>query len=116
MKILIVDDNPGVRRLLRRSLADSTTELWECNDGAAALPAYQEHKPDLVLMDIHMPEVDGLTATKHIRCSDPSARIVIVTDYDDDDLRTAAFQAGALSYILKQDISALPELIAALNG
>lgn len=115
LTILIVDDNPGIRRLLRRSLAGSATKIWECSDGAMALPAYQEYRPDLVLMDIRMPEVDGLTATQNIRRYDPSARVIVVTDYEDDDLRAVALQAGAMDYILKQNISELPALISTLN-
>jgi len=113
MKILIVDDSPEIRRLLRRSLAEIAHEIWERDDGSVALDAYQTHHPDVVLMDIRMTEVDGLAATRSICSYDPSARIIVVTDYDDDDLRAAAFEAGATGYVLKQNISELMSIISA---
>jgi CheY-like chemotaxis protein len=111
MTILIVDDNAGMRRLLRRAVPDTVSAIWECSDGADALTAYAECKPDLVLMDIRMPRLDGLAAARQIRQLDPSARVIMVTDYDDEDLRTAARQAGACGYALKQNLTALPDLI-----
>ena len=66
MTILIVEDNPTVRRLIRRAIAHLTTEIYECGDGADALKAYTEHQPDLVFMDIRMPRMDGLAATRQI--------------------------------------------------
>jgi CheY-like chemotaxis protein len=111
MTILIVEDNAAVRRLLRRTFADTASAIWECSDGTDALAAYAGYRPDIVLMDIHMPHMDGLAATKQIRQSHPSAKIVIVTDYDDDDLRNAASEAGACGYTLKQDLTDLTRLI-----
>jgi CheY-like chemotaxis protein len=109
--VLIVDDNPGVRRMLKRMIAEIDATIVECNDGAYALAAYSDHQPNLVLMDIHMPLEDGLATTRQIRTHDPSARIAIVTDYDDDELRAAASQAGACAYFVKQDLSQLAKLI-----
>jgi CheY-like chemotaxis protein len=111
MTFLIVEDNAGIRRVLRRILASA---IWECADGAEALAAYEEHRPDIVLMDLRMPHVDGLTATRQIRGHDPSARIIVVTDYQDEDMKTAALEAGAREYVLKHEISGLPELVSSL--
>ena len=63
MKLLIVEDNAGIRRVLRRILAGTASTIWECADGSEALAAYEEHRPDIVLMDLRMTHVDGLTAT-----------------------------------------------------
>jgi CheY-like chemotaxis protein len=115
MTFLIVEDNAGIRRVLRRILADTASAIWECADGSEALAAYNQHRPDIVLMDLRMPHVDGLTATRQIRAYDPSARIIIVTDYLDDDMKTAALEAGACDYVLKQDISGLPEIVSSLT-
>ena len=115
MTFLIVEDNAGIRRVLRRILADTASAIWECADGSEALAAYKEHRPDVVLMDLRMPHVDGLTATRQIRAYDPSARIIIATDYLDDDMKTAALEAGACDYVLKQDISGLPEIVSSLT-
>jgi DNA-binding NarL/FixJ family response regulator len=111
MTILIVDDNAGMRRILRRALPTTTTAVHECSDGSAALAAYATFRPDVVLMDIRMPIVDGLDATRAIIGVDPNARIVIVTDYDDEQLRVAAAGAGARAYFLKQNLTNLAELI-----
>jgi DNA-binding NarL/FixJ family response regulator len=61
-----------------------------------------------------MPHVDGLTATRQIRGHDPSGRIIVVTDYLDEDMKTAALEAGARDYVLKHEISGLPEIALAL--
>ena len=87
MTILIVEDNAVVRRLIRRAIAHLAVEIYECTDGADALQAYTEHQPDLVFMDVRMPRMDGLAATRQIRQSYPKARIVIVTDYDEQELQ-----------------------------
>jgi CheY-like chemotaxis protein len=116
MTILIVDDNLSVRRLLKRLLAEMDATIVECSDGALALDAYSESQPDIVLMDIHMPLQDGLTTTLQIRRYDPSARILVVTDYDDDELRAAASDAGAVAYIVKQNLTNLAELIRSASN
>ncbi|HTV04070.1 MAG TPA: response regulator transcription factor [Acidobacteriaceae bacterium] len=116
MTVLIVEDNDGIRRLLRRALFETASIVLECRDGADALDAYTRHRPDVVLMDVRMPRLDGLTATRQIRQFDPSAKIVIVTDYDDDDLRAAAVEAGACDYALKQNLAVLPVLIRSVGG
>jgi two-component system response regulator MprA len=72
MTVLIVEDNPGVRNLLRRALQGTAEQLWERSDGADALDAYTEYQPDIVLMDIRMPRMDGLVATRMIRQSYPA--------------------------------------------
>jgi CheY-like chemotaxis protein len=114
MTLLIVDDNAGIRRVLRRILIDTASTIWECADGSEALAAYEEYRPDIVLMDLRMPHVDGLTATRQIRGYDPSARIIVVTDYQDEDMKTAALEAGAREYVLKHEISGLPGIVSSL--
>jgi CheY-like chemotaxis protein len=114
MTFLIVEDNAGIRRVLRRILADAASAIWECADGSEALAAYEEHRPDIVLMDLRMPHVDGLTATRQIRGHDPSGRIIVVTDYLDEDIKIAALEAGACEYVLKHEISGLPEIVSSL--
>jgi DNA-binding NarL/FixJ family response regulator len=114
MTVLIVDDNPGVRRLLRRVVLDTASTVWECSDGAEALAVYADLRPDIVLMDIHMSNMDGLAATRQIREFHPQAHVVVVTDYDDDDLRKAASESGACGYALKQNLTELPGLIRSI--
>jgi CheY-like chemotaxis protein len=111
MTVLIVEDNASVRRLLRRVVQQIATEIWECADGAEALAVYRKQMPNVVLMDVRMPIMDGLTATRQIRKFDPDARVIIVTDCDDEDMRAAASEAGASGYVLKQDLTTLEALI-----
>jgi len=66
MTVLIVEDNEGVRRLLRLALSGVATMVWHCPDGADALNAYAAHRPDIVLMDVRMPHMDGLAASRQI--------------------------------------------------
>jgi two-component system response regulator DegU len=113
MKIMIVDDNATVRRIIRRAVSEIADEVFECSDGAEVLPFYAECLPDLVLMDIRMPRVDGLAATSHLKTHFPRASVFIVTDIDDEAVRSAAMEAGACGYALKQNLIQLDELILA---
>lgn len=111
MKILIVDDNATIRRLIRHAVREIAEEIRECTDGNLVLSAYADFQPDIVLMDIRMPGTDGLIATRQLKGKYPSARIFIVTDYDDDEMRNAARDAGASGYALKQNLTSLEDLI-----
>ena len=115
MTVLIVEDNPGVRRLLRRAIHPVATDIWECEDGAEALDAYTGHRPDIVLMDIRMPRLDGLAATRQILRDHPKARVIIVTDYDDPQLRAVAERSGACAFVLKEDLTALAQVMTAVT-
>ena len=106
MKVLIVDDNEKIRELVRDYLPASFDQISECADGADALGCYEATRPDWVLMDWEM-RTDGLTATRRIIKAHPQARILIVTNHDDDELRTAAIEAGARGFVLKDDLLAL---------
>jgi CheY-like chemotaxis protein len=111
MKLLIVEDNSGVRHLIRSVVASLADEVYECADGGEALALYATEHPDFVLMDIEMKAVDGITATRHIKKVDPSARIIMVSEYDQPDLREAAQQAGACGYVVKENLLELIDLL-----
>ena len=115
MRILIVDDNAGLRRLMRTMIGSHAGEIFECAAGAQACSSYHATKPDLVLMDVRIDEVDGIQATRQIRASDPQARVVIVTDYDDDTLRLEALSAGACGYVLKDNLLDLIRLLEEIH-
>jgi CheY-like chemotaxis protein len=111
MRLLIVEDNATIRRMINSIVKDLAEEITECSDGSEALAAYRESRPDWVLMDIKMKETDGLAATRQIRAAFPGANIVIVTNYDEADLREAARDAGARAYVVKEDLFALREVL-----
>jgi CheY-like chemotaxis protein len=113
-KVLIVDDNAAMRRTLAVLLAPMALQLVECADGADALDAYERHRPDVVLMDIQMRGLDGIAATSAIISTAPGARVVIVTQHDEPDLREAAARAGACGYVLKEDLLTLKPLVERL--
>jgi CheY-like chemotaxis protein len=107
MKVLIIDDTPQARKMIRKYLRAANAEIAEREDGAEALSAYREFLPDWVLLDWEMKKVGGLEATRQIIKIYPQANILIVTNYDENELRQAAFAAGAKGYILKDDLSLL---------
>jgi len=108
---MIVDDNEQIRKVIRSVLEDSVESFLECADGDDALRAYEEFRPDWVLMDIGMKRVNGITATTLIRGSHPDANIIIVTEYDDTLLKEAARKAGATNYVLKENLSQIQKMI-----
>src|SRR5687767_14830949 len=109
--ILIADDNRQVRRMIRDLLEDIDPEIVECEDGARAIEAYEEHHPDFVLMDIHMTPVDGLAASKEILSRYPEAKIIAVTQYQDTSSREAAMSLGVCAFVGKDDLMSLRSLI-----
>ncbi|NOT49186.1 MAG: response regulator transcription factor [Acidobacteria bacterium] len=115
LNILIVDDNPAVRTMTRFYLQDIANEIRECEDGADAFTAYAEFQPDWVLMDWQMKRLDGLAATREIKLGFPNAKIVMVTQHNDAELRTAADEAGVCGFISKDDLMSLRELLERQN-
>jgi len=111
MKVLIVDDNARVRWLIKSIIGDLADQFYECADGDEAVDTYTKLQPDWVLMDIRMNEMDGIIATTQIKAAFADAKILIVTDYDDDDLREAAMAAGASGYVLKENLNALRRIL-----
>jgi CheY-like chemotaxis protein len=109
--ILIAEDNPLMRKIIRQLVEDLDPEILECADGSAALSLYEKHRPDWVLMDVSMRPVDGLTATRAIVKKFPAARIVIVTEHDDAATRAKALEAGAREFLGKSELLPLRSLI-----
>jgi DNA-binding NarL/FixJ family response regulator len=106
IRILLVDDQRLMREGLRilLELESDLRIAGEAEDGEAALAAYEELRPDVVLMDVRMPGMDGVEATWRLRERWPEARIVILTTFDDDEYVFEGLRAGALGYLLK-DVS-----------
>jgi two-component system NarL family response regulator len=106
-RVLVVDDHS----LLRTGVANIINHepgfevVAEAANGTEGVAAFLEHRPDVVLMDLRMPEMEGVEAVRRIREADPQARVIVLTTYDADEDIARALQAGAKAYILK-DISA----------
>jgi NarL family two-component system response regulator YdfI len=103
IRVLIADDHLVVREGLRTILA-TTADLslvGEATDGGEAVQLTEERSPDVVLMDLRMPCVDGIEAIRQIKARDPEVEIVILTTYDDDDYIVEGMRAGARGYLLK---------------
>ena len=114
MKILIVEDNPQMRQLIRAVVSDLAEAISECADGEEAVAAYAAQQlgaEDRVLMDLQMPGVGGLEATRRIRAAFPDAQIIIVTQFDDQHWRRAASEAGACGYVLKENLLELRQML-----
>ncbi|MFI5274079.1 MAG: response regulator [Ktedonobacterales bacterium] len=113
--VLLVDDHAIVRRGVRaylETLADMRV-VGEADSGAEAIQLAQEHAPDVVLMDLVMPQMDGVEATRLLKHASPRSQVIVLTSYHQDEHIFPAIRAGALSYLLK-DIAA-PELAEAVR-
>lgn len=103
ISVVIVDDDALVRTGLRLLLgADpGITVVGEADNGAAVADLVARTRPDVVLMDVRMPGMDGITATRHLLESDPDARVLVLTTFDTDQQVVEALRAGALGFVLK---------------
>jgi DNA-binding NarL/FixJ family response regulator len=103
IRVLIADDHAVVREGLARLLptAGDVEVVATASDGEEAVALYEEHGPDVVLMDLSMPEVGGTEATRRILAAHPDASIVILTSFSDREQILAALDAGAIGYMLK---------------
>ena len=114
--VLIADDHP----LLREGIAaviqgePDMMVVAEANNGLEAIDCYRRHRPDVTLMDLQMPRMDGVTATNAIRAEFPDARVVILTTYRGDVQALRALKAGAVGYLLKSLIRT--ELLQAIRS
>jgi DNA-binding NarL/FixJ family response regulator len=121
-RVLLVDDDALVRSGLRMMLAGAAgiEVVGEADDGRGVLPAVDRHRPDVVLMDIRMPHLDGIAATRLLRGQPSPPEVIVLTTFDADDLVVRALQAGAAGFLLKDtppaEIVRAIELVHAGDG
>jgi DNA-binding NarL/FixJ family response regulator len=115
VRVLIVDDDALMRAGLRGVLSsDPAIELvGEASDGRQAVHRTRQLRPDIVLMDVRMPDLDGISATRQLLATFPEARVVILTTFEQDDYIFGALSAGASGFLLKR--TRPEELIAAIH-
>lgn len=115
IRVLLVDDQPLMRMGFRMVLEDAEgiTVVGEAADGAAGAVQASALSPDVILLDIRMPKVDGLEATRMIMANDPNARILILTTFDLDEYAYTALRFGASGFLLKD--APVDELITAIR-
>lgn len=102
IRLLLVDDHRMLRETLKRSMVDEGFEIaGEASDGQEAVELARELRPDVILMDVTMPEIDGVEATRRIVDERPDTRIVMLTMHADQDVIAAAVRAGASGYLVK---------------
>jgi DNA-binding NarL/FixJ family response regulator len=116
IRVLVVDDHPVVRGGVVGWLAaqPDLEVVGEAGDGLEALALVASHEPDVVLMDLRMPRMDGVTATERLAATHPSVRVLVLTTYDTDADIVRAVEAGATGYLLKD--TPLPQLAEAVRA
>ena len=116
IQVVLADDQPLVRAGLRVLIADTPgiEVAGEAATGAEAVKLARDLRPDVVLMDIRMPGMDGIEATQMIRAGGDAARVVVLTTFDDDDYVYAALRAGASGFLVKD--MALEDILAAIRA
>ena len=115
VRVLLVDDDDLMRAGLRSVLSsdDEIEVVGEAGDGRAALDEIRKLRPDLVLMDIRMPDLDGISATREVLAAEPEIKVVVLTTFEEDDYIFEALSAGASGFLLKR--TKPEELIAAIH-
>ena len=102
LKVLIVDDSLIIRKKISKILENLGHDVvFDAKNSQEAIDAYAKYKPDLVTMDITMPDMDGITTVKNIIKDDKDAKIIMVTSHGQEDMVIKSIQVGAVGYILK---------------
>jgi DNA-binding NarL/FixJ family response regulator len=118
VRVLLADDVPDLRMLLRVNLQREGrfTIIAEAEDGLQAVEYARVHQPDLVILDLSMPNLDGLEALPLIHEAAPTTRVVVLSGFDSNRMAEAALTAGAIAYLEKGDILAVIAEIERLAG
>src|SRR5260221_14595294 len=112
MKILIADDSAAMRQCIKQTLSEMHVTL-ECKNGREAVRISAAEQPDWGLLDIQMPELDGLSAAREIKANWPEGRGLFVTAHDEKRFRAAASHLGAKGYVLKEHLEEINQIVRA---
>ena len=102
-RVVLADDHPPVLAALGRLLSACCDVIASVSGGCAAVEAVNRLKPDVLVVDLMMPDIDGLEVCRRVKRLAPETAIVMITAFDDSDVRTAAFRDGASAFVAKHD-------------
>jgi len=113
LRVLVADDHPGVVKAVSRLLALEYDVVGNVADGAGLLEAAQRFRPDVVVLDLNLPNVDGLKACRQLMQQSPEMKVILFTAVDDPDVRRRAFEAGAADFVHK--LARVDDLLSAVE-
>ena len=117
LRVVVIDDIADIRRLIALLLTDAGHQVVaQASNGRSGVDVALSHAPDLVIMDWHMPEMDGVEATRRIREQSPGMAVIAFSSASDPSIRTAFMDAGAVAYHDKGDVAGLVASIARISG
>ena len=111
LKLLIVDDHAALRRTVRLLFDEREVTFLEASSGEEAVKLFGTERPDWVVMDMCMPGIGGLKATEALRRIDPTARVMVISQFTDAEYAEQARHVGAVDFVSKEDLSLLPQII-----
>jgi CheY-like chemotaxis protein len=111
LKLLIAEDEVTLRRVICTIVAGLASEIRNCVLPGELEQAYTAWEPDFVLIDADMSTLEAITATQAIRAVNPSANVILISGYDSPELREAAARAGAMAYVMKEDLLEIGRLL-----
>ena len=114
LRVLIADDHPGVVRAVSRLLAMNYDVVGSVADGSGLLEAAQNLKPNVIVLDMNLPDADGLKACRQSTQGNPEMKVIVFTAMDDPDARQRAFEAGASAFVNK--LSSVDTLLSAVKS
>jgi DNA-binding NarL/FixJ family response regulator len=106
LTVLVVDDDDAFREMVKRLLGQAVSLVGEAETGDAAVALARQHRPDVVVMDIDIPGVDGIKATREIKAIDPTTRVILLTAHDQEAYLSATGKSGADALLAKRDARA----------
>jgi len=109
--LLIADDHAEFRKAIRQVLQDVPVACSEASSGNEAVQLFKEQHHDWVILDVRMPDGGGISAAKAIRELEPNARVILISQWNDEECEIAAEEVGAIRFLNKEDVCLLPKII-----